>query len=237
MGELSTKACEHLDLDLLSPGGTAAFWTEASKLLQRQSRNRLLDENQNLAGQIDKILVHTLENIDGFNQKQIAQTTLAMAKITMNVENGGRKLPKGSPRQILQAILIGNNLETKQYIFSHIAAAAMPVLHKFDARSLSNFIYAYGLVRYVLEFDDGTTFFDTLAAVAIPNLSHFNSHDVSNMLWAYANTKTSNPHLFKEVGDVTIANDMLNSFSPQALSNTVWSYATSDESHQKLFKV
>ena len=86
MRELSQTAYEHLDL--LLPGDTAAFWTEASKLVQRQTRKRFLDENQNLAEQIDEILVHTLENIDGFNQKQIAQTTLAMAKITSNVENG-----------------------------------------------------------------------------------------------------------------------------------------------------
>ena len=69
MGELSQTAFEQLDL--LSPGDTAVFWTEASKLLQRQTHNIILDEIQNIAEAIDAILVHTLENINGSNHKQL----------------------------------------------------------------------------------------------------------------------------------------------------------------------
>jgi len=162
--------------------------------------------------------------------------TLGLAKNVKNVENGAMRLRKGSPHQILHDLLVGNDAENKQFIFRHIACASMPVLHQFDARCLSNFIYAYAVANYVPKFEDGSTFYDILAQQAIPNLKEFNSHDLSNMLWAHATTEETNSALFEEGGDTIVALDSLNEFEPQGISNIVWAYATLDEAHPMLFK-
>lgn len=246
MGEMSRIAYENLDD--LKPGDMAAFWTEAWRLLQRQTdenddnnnNSRFLDENNpHLAHHLDAVLALTAEIIEGFSPKHTVQTTLALAKIASRVENCGEEpLHEGGPARILRAALIGADGERKRFLFRHIAAAAMPKLRKFDSRALSNFVYAYGLAAVpVLEFEDGTTLFDVLADAAIPDLGNFNSQDFSNTLWTYANAKASSPRLFKEAADVIVlANEDLNSFTAQALSNIVWAFATAGESHSKLFE-
>jgi len=53
-----------------------------------------------------------------------------------------RKRPtKGSPHQILQDIIIGNESKIKQYVFREIASASVPILYEFNARELSNFMH------------------------------------------------------------------------------------------------
>eukprot|EP00579_Thalassiosira_antarctica_P011504 CAMPEP_0201911768 /NCGR_PEP_ID=MMETSP0903-20130614/2602_1 /ASSEMBLY_ACC=CAM_ASM_000552 /TAXON_ID=420261 /ORGANISM="Thalassiosira antarctica, Strain CCMP982" /LENGTH=502 /DNA_ID=CAMNT_0048446557 /DNA_START=456 /DNA_END=1964 /DNA_ORIENTATION=- len=228
-------------MDILSPRDMAAFWTAVPQFLRKRGRgpSKRHDEDQDeqqLHLQFDKILVHTLEEIPAFGYRDLAQTTLGFAKIVKNIGGHGKRLPEGSPQQILHNLFIGENSQNKEFIFSHIAVASLPILQDFDARSLSNFIYAYGLAEYVLKFEDGSTFFDILALEAIPNLTKFNSFDISNMLWGYSNVKASNPRLFEETGDVVIARDLLKTFNPQDITNMIWAYSTAEELHPKLFE-
>lgn len=226
-------------LDISSPRDMAAFWTVVPKYLQKygtehSNKHTRNQGEQQLRHHLDTILCHTLEKIEVFEYRDLAQTTLGFAKIVNNI--GNRLRQPDDIRQILHHFFIGDNSTNKEFLFGHIAAASMPILQKFDARSLSNFIYAYGLSGYVLKFEDGSTLFDILASKTIPKLGGFASQGFSNMLWSYANVKASNPNLFKESGDVITAHQNLEMFTPQALSNIVWAYATVDESHHKLFK-
>jgi len=194
------------NLEILSPRNAAAFWAVVPQLLQRENVQRRGGEKQpEMKRRFDTILTKTMEDIETYSPRDLATTTLGLAKIVKNVENGAMRLRKGSPHQILHDLLVGNDAENKQFIFRHIACASMPVLHQFDARCLSNFIYAYAVANYVPKFEDGSTFYDILAQQAIPNLKEFNSHDLSNMLWAHATTEETNSALFEEGGDTIVA--------------------------------
>jgi hypothetical protein len=187
--------------------------------------------------QLDTILCNTLENIEAFDFRDIATTALGLAKIVKHVGPFSRKKPPtGSPHQILHDLLIGVNSENKQFIFGKIAMLSTPILSDFDARSLSNFIYAYGLAECVPNVDGGRTLFDVVAVEAIYNLRHFTSQGLSNMLWAYANVGASNSALFNAAGDSVIALEDLSEFMPQEISNIVWAYANAGESRPRLFK-
>ena len=184
--------------------------------------------------QFDVISTKSIKEIEQYDPRDMSTLAISLAKIIDRVERGGNR--KGTPQQILQDILIGKNSEIKQFVFNRLAAASVPILYDFDARHLSNLIYAFGLVKAIIPVEDGTTYFDMLAGVAIPNLKHFNAQDLSNMLWAYANVGVKNTTLFKKTGDTIIEMHDLHEFWPQHLSNITWAYATLNEKNPELFK-
>ena len=158
--ELSQLAHDHLDV--LSPRGKSAVWTMLPKLLQNCGVGPLMTNLQHvqIKEQLDTILCSTLENMEAFDFRNIATTALGLAKIVKQVGPFRGKKPltgTGSPHQILHDLLIGVNSENKQLIFGEIAISSIPILSDFDARHLSNFIYAYGLAECVPNVDGGHT--------------------------------------------------------------------------------
>jgi len=145
--------------------------------------------------QLNDILGHMLQDINTFGYRDLSTIAISIAKIIKNV--GGtdeKRLPRyGTPQRVLYDLIVGE----KEFIFKVLAEPSMIILHKFDARSLSNLIYAYGLAECVIKFEDGSTLFDLFAQAAIPNLHKFNGQDLSNMLWAYANIQVLHSALFE----------------------------------------
>jgi len=224
------------NLDRLSPRDVSAFWAVVPKFLGGRGLTRTnQQQQQHMFHQFDKISTASIQDIDQYGYRELATLAISLAKIIDKISK--RKRPtKGSSHQILQEILIGNESKIKQYIFRELASSSVPRLHEFDARHLSNFIYAFGLVEEVVLVEDGSTFFDMLAKVAIPNLDKFNGQGLSNMLWSYANAEVPNSQLFEKAGDAILELDNLHEFWPQALSNIAWAYATAGEQHPQLFE-
>ena len=220
--ELFDVAYEHKDM--MSPRGMAAFWTLVSKLLKR--RGGPTPKHEQMHVQLDELIGQTLQSIDTYGYRDIATVAISLAKCGNSI---------GSHQTILRDVLIGDNSDNKQFIFNEIAYASVSIIHEFDARHLSNLIYAFGLAEVIIPVEDGSTFFDSLADVAIPMLHQFNGQDLSNMLWAYANVGESYPRLFKKVADHIVSLRDLRQFKPQELKDIVWAFATAKESHPNLF--
>jgi hypothetical protein len=177
-----------------------------------------------------------MESIGHFSGRNLATTTLGLAKLMKGAESHGQRSDASSLHRRLHTLLIGINSENKQVILDKVAKASAPILSEFDARCLSNLIYSIGLSEYIPKIEDGRTILDVLALEAMSKLQHFNSQDLSNMLWSYAKVESSNSLLFKAAGDVIMGMKDLSAFKPQELSNIVWSYATTRESHPLLFQ-
>ena len=214
--EIVQYAYDHLDGS--SPRNKAMFWSILPKLLLQNRDGRpssSYHQHGQINEQLDTILHNTLEDIGRFNGRDIATTALGMAKIVKQVGRfRGEMPPTGSPHQILHDLIVGVNSKRKIFIFEKIAISSIPVLPEFDARSLSNLIYAYALAECDPKIEGGRAFFDVLALEAISKLHHFNSQDLSNMLWAYANVGASNSALFKAAGDSIVALESLRDFWP-----------------------
>jgi len=226
-------AYEHKDS--MSPRGMAAYWTLVSKLLRQRSNNRPSNQMQM---QIDELIGQTLRSCQTYNYRDLATIAISLAKIINKVGKSHRRQHKGSTEQILQDVLIGRESKNKQVIFNYIASVSVAILHEFDARHLSNLIYAFGLAEEVVLVENGSTYFDMLAeeVLSFDSFDEFNSYDLSNMLWALANVKDEQPKLFKKIGDHIVGLDNLNSFNGQDCSITVWAYATANETHPRLFE-
>ena len=227
------------NLDILSPRDVAAFWAVVPKFLGGIRMGRTQDgknNTQQMFHQFDKIITKSMEEIESYDARDMATLAISLAKI-MDKVGKSKHRKKGSPQQILHDMLVGNNSEFKQFIFDHIACASIPILREFEARDLSNFIYAYGLAEHTLKFDDGSTFFDILAdqVITFDELDEFSPQHLSNIVWAYATTEESNPNLFKKVAN-HIKTCSLDRFNGQDCSNTVWAYATAGEPHLMLFQ-
>jgi len=233
--ELTRMADDHISI--MSPRGISAYWTLLSKLLKK-SRFDKVQNVEHMNHQLNDILGHTLQDINSFGSRDLSLTAISLAKIVKSVSGSdGKRLPRyGTPQRILYDLIIGDNSSNKEFIFKVLVEPSMIILHKFDARSLSNLIYAYGLADYVIKFEDSSTLFDLFSQAAIPNLHTFNGQDLSNMLWSYANVKVQNSQLFEQAGDSIVTMNNLNEFRPQSLSNIIWAYATLDEQHPRLFK-
>ena len=184
---------------ILSPRDIAEFWTVVPRFLQKRGkRHTNKREEEHMFHQFDTISICTMEDIETFRGRDYLSTTaLGLAKTVKIVGNSGKRPPKGSPHLILQHLLIGKNSDGKQLIFDRIASTSVYILPEFDARSLSNFIYAYGLAECVSKFDDGSTIFDLFAMEAIPNLEKVNAQDLPNMRWSYATVEAPNPLSFR----------------------------------------
>lgn len=286
LGEMSRLV--HERLDTTSPGEIAAFWSEVPKFLHhhrgrgrgeggggRKNNNNANNDNHrrrnntnnapSLAFQLEGILVRTLERIETFSPRYLSQTTLAFAKIAKNTKEGNHRnnandVPEdGSPRRILHRLLIGDDFNSKRFLFRELAAASMRIRRQFSPRHLSNLVYAFGLAdECAIECEDGmVSFFDELALAAVPNMRDFNHRDLSNMLWAYGKKRNNNENnnnnnasssksksnnnthlLFERAAKTIIDSDMLDDFNPQGLSNLVWAYAraTAKGSHPLLFE-
>jgi len=224
------------NLERLSPRDVSAFWAVVPKFLGgRGPRTSNQQLQQQMFHQFDKISTKSIKDIDQYDPRDMSTLAISLAKIIDKVSKR-KSATKGSPHQILQDVLIGNESKNKQHIFREIASSSVPILHEFNARELSNLIYSFGLAQEVVLVNDGSTLFDVFAQAAIPNLHKSNGQDLSNMLWAYANVKASNSQLFEHAGDSIVAMDNLNEFWPQALSNILWAYATLNEQHIQLFE-
>jgi hypothetical protein len=185
--------------------------------------------------QLAEILCNTLENRKRYSYRDIATIAISMAKVVKQVESRGQRAATGSLHCILHDLLVGINYKNKHYIFNEIVVHASPILSNFDARSLSNLFYSFGLAEFAPKDEDGCTLMDAFADEAMSKFHHFNSQDLSNMLWSYAKLGTSNSVLFKAAGDLIVDMNDLSGFNSQDISNIVWSYATAGESHPKLF--
>ncbi len=96
----------------------------------------------------------------------MAQTTIGLAKVTKDVSSVAKKsYYVGSAHRVLNNLLVGN----KENIFNGLARALIPILEDFDARHLSNLIYAFGLAKQVLQFEDGSNVFVCLQIMPCPN--------------------------------------------------------------------
>ena len=229
--ELVQLAYDHLDT--IASRKIAAFWPSLVKHVQN---HRGGNSRYQLNEQLAKILYNTLESLYKFDGRDIATVAISLAKIMKQVESRGQRADTGSLHRILHNLLVGINYENKHYIFSEFAMHAIPILYTFDARSLSNLIYSFGLAEYVPKVEDGRTILDVLALEAMSKLQYFNSQGLSNMLLSYAKLESSNSLLFKAAGDSIVGMNDLSEFWPQALSNIIWSYATAGKSHPRLFR-
>ncbi|KAL7459875.1 hypothetical protein ACHAWC_011890 [Mediolabrus comicus] len=107
-------------------------------------------------------------------------------------------------------------------------------MNRFNAQSLSNLAYAYALIGYLPNFDDGSDLFDHIAIHANGRTKEFKPQELSNTVWAFAKAGKGHDTLFKAIGDEVVAHAHLRDFRPQALANIVWAYATAGASHLEL---
>ena len=132
--------------DMISSRQMATFWTLVSKFVQR--RGRPTQKYEHMQMQLDQLIGQTLQSIDTYNARDISTIAISLAKIVKKIDKSGHS--KGSHPKILRDVLIGDNSNIKQFIFNEIAYASAPLLYEFDARHLSNLIYAFGLAEVLI---------------------------------------------------------------------------------------
>ena len=149
--ELVQLAFDHLDN--FSSRGIAAFWSLMVKHVHNQRGDSLVQLNE----QLDAILDSTMESIGYFSGRDLATTTLGLAKLMKGAESHGQSSDASSLHQRLHTLLIGIKSENKQVILGKVAKASLLILSEFDARCLSNLIYSYCLSEYMPKVEDGRT--------------------------------------------------------------------------------
>eukprot|EP00577_Skeletonema_sp_RCC1716_P001169 CAMPEP_0113417726 /NCGR_PEP_ID=MMETSP0013_2-20120614/25807_1 /TAXON_ID=2843 ORGANISM="Skeletonema costatum, Strain 1716" /NCGR_SAMPLE_ID=MMETSP0013_2 /ASSEMBLY_ACC=CAM_ASM_000158 /LENGTH=552 /DNA_ID=CAMNT_0000304875 /DNA_START=663 /DNA_END=2317 /DNA_ORIENTATION=- /assembly_acc=CAM_ASM_000158 len=230
----------------MSRRDVSAFWTCISKLMtKRQPMQRSKSSNNNNIGELSfedmeymlyTIFDDTANGIERCDMRGLTETTLGMAKIVKTLSQQSKRRGEDNSRVILRRLLLSEDMKPNERLFQFLAGASMDKLDRFDARCLSNLAYAYALIDYVPEFDDGSDLFDHIAMKAVDIIAEFNAQDMSNITWAYATVKKPHPVLFEAMGDQVVAREHLEEFDPQALSNIVWAYATSGVPHPSLFE-
>eukprot|EP00984_Skeletonema_dohrnii_P015302 scaffold6582_cov83-Skeletonema_dohrnii-CCMP3373.AAC.3 len=173
----------------------------------------------------------TANGIEYYNARDLTEITLGMAKIIKILRQQSNRRGEDSSRVILRRLLLSKDLNPNRELFKFFAGASMDKLDEFDARSLSNLAYAYALIDYVPEFDDGSDLFDHIAMKAVEIGAEFNAQDMSNMVWAYATVDKTHAVLFEAMGNE------VNEFKhPQDFANTVWAYSKAGVNHPQLFE-
>ena len=223
--ELASLA--HCSLDSMSNRDIAAFLSALPRLLHKHGA-----QDPRLKEKLRSVIDTAQTRMDSFQYRDLAQTSLGIAKTVNQVSRGNRRYRADDPRQITRGLLLSESRNLR--IFDSIASSAVGMLDRFDARSLSNLIYSYGHVEYNPDIG-GETLFDVFGQAAMEKLHTFNSHDLSNMLLAFVYVDAKNSRLFQETSKVVSGMD-LGDFTGQALANVLWSFAKSGEVNAGLFQ-
>jgi len=210
---------------------------ESKQRVQSSSNNNIGAHSfEDMKNMLRKIFDDTVNGTEQCNMRALTETILAMAKIVKILRQQGKRRGEDSSRVILRRLLLSNDMKPNENLFQFFAGQSIDKFDQFDARYLSNLAYAYALIDYVPEFDDGSDLFDHIAMKAVDIIAEFNAQDMSNMVWAYVTVDKPHAVLFEAMGDQIVAYEHLGEFRPQALSNTVWAYATANVPHPKLFE-
>eukprot|EP00984_Skeletonema_dohrnii_P013444 scaffold5572_cov83-Skeletonema_dohrnii-CCMP3373.AAC.2 len=226
----------------------SAVWARIAKLMKEpQSKQQVQSSSNNNIGahsfqdmknMLRKIFDNTANGTEQCDMKALTETIFSMAKIVKILRQQGKSKGEDSSREILRRLLLSKDMKPNRKIFQFFGDASMDILDQYDARCLSNLAFAYALIDYVPEFDDGSDLFDHIAmcAVDIDIRTKFNAQDIANMAWAYATLDIPHAVLFEALGDQIVANEHLGKFNPLALANTVWAYAKVGIDHPELFE-
>jgi len=215
-------------LDSMSNNDIAALWSLVPRLLHKRS-----GQDPKVKENFMSVIDATVKKLDSFWSRDLATTSLGIAKTVKQVSRGDR-YREDDPRQILRDLLV----KESQYlpIFDSITSSAVGMLYSFDARCLSNLIYSCGLVEYKYNPDiRGKTLFNIFAQAAAKKLHTFNPQDISNMLLAFVYVDAKNSRLFQETGKV-ISEMYLREFTEQELANVLWTFAKSYEADPDIFQ-
>ncbi|EJK61607.1 hypothetical protein THAOC_17877, partial [Thalassiosira oceanica] len=189
--------------------------------------------NPNLEEKLRCVIGTTCTRMHSFQCRDLAQTSLGIAKTISQVSRGNQQYRADDPRHVIRRLFVKESQCSP--IFDSIASSAVGMLNEFEARHLSNLIYSFGLVERNPDIG-GETLFNVFGEAAVKILHTFNSQDISNMLWAFVKVDAKNSRLFQETGGVISGMD-LDSFKPQELANILWSFAKSGEADPELFRV
>lgn len=195
----------HDNLAALTPSATASFWNKVSKQMSgRNAPNSLLPNgHKELGRRLSQIVGHTTRTLKSFCPVDLSQTIYSMSKTVDALRKRRRRGEDCS--DLMSHLFLDSDLILTEELFRSFAFALRDKLEQFGSRNLSDVAYAYALLRYVPEFDDGSDLFDHLATRAVQCRTEFNVQDISNMLWAYATVDKpldlfdaiGNPHRFQ----------------------------------------
>ena len=230
-------------LSAMRSSNTAAFWYFLAKHMNENNQLNLRYEE--MGSHINQLFQHTRHTLGSFGMKNLTQTTYSMAKLVASLRKLGSSSFYGKDHiaSLLSNLLLNDDGGIREDLFLSLANASVRKMYQFDARHISNLVYAYALIRFVPVLADGSDLFDHIAMLSIKMRSEFNAQEISNMVWAFATVKKRHDALFKAIGDhivelKSLVNllDHLRDFRPQHLSNIVWAYATAGDSHPLLFE-
>jgi hypothetical protein len=238
VAEVVTTAYDNRDL--MSRRDVSAVWARIPQLMTKRTQTRHAGEEfsiEDMRIMIETIFDDTTDGMIDCSFREITETTLGMAKIVQILRKRAGRRGEDAYRIVLRELLLNeDNRTANKELFQFIAEKSMDIIHESDARCLSNIAYAYALIGYVPQFEDGSDLFDHIAMHSIEMRAEFNAQDLSNMVWAYATVKKRHDALFQAMGDHIVGLDHLEECKPQNLSNIVWAYATAGVNHPKMFE-
>ncbi|EJK73730.1 hypothetical protein THAOC_04631, partial [Thalassiosira oceanica] len=226
VAELAGLACH--SLDSMSNRDIAAFWSILPRLFHKRGAR-----DPNLEEKLRCVIGTTCSRMQSFQYRDLAQTSLGIAKTISQVSRGNQQYCADDPLQIIRGLFVKESQCSQ--VFDSIASSAAVVLNKFDARHLSNLIYSFGLVERNPEIR-GKTLFNVFGTAAVKILHTFKPQELSNMLWAFVKVDAKNSRLFQETCRVISGMD-LGSFKPQALANILWSFSKSSKADPEPFRL
>jgi hypothetical protein len=165
--------------------------------------------------QLDTLFKRTMNSVDKKKPKDLTTIILSMAKIVKTVREAIQMKRTNIYHQTL------GNLLQRSNPFRHFAKAAERILVKFDARNISNLVYAYALVGYNPKLVNYHSDLFTLVGdhiVRLDSLTSFNPQNLSNIAWAYATLNEKHSSLLEKVGNLARLDDLA-AFNSQSLAN------------------
>jgi hypothetical protein len=222
----------------LPPDQIAAVWTFIARLLKQSAFEQAAQEQDanQLELHIYQLLEHTINALESMRPKDLTTIIMGFAKIVQNIQNAKTTRKINMNQQVFGNVLFDDKSSPNQIIFGELAREANKDLHKFDPRCLSNLAYAFALLGYDPEFENGTTLLQNVTEKSVRCINTFNAQDIANIVWSYAALRVPQPDLFQSVGDTVAIKPNLAEFTPQGFANTVWAFATVNIQHPGLFK-
>jgi hypothetical protein len=234
------------NLDVMTTKDATELWQRVSKKISYdghvQHDNSQPGATEEDSGRkVDAIFQNTIDRLGVFSTTGLIQTIFSMSRIAEALQKQRNSEGESCNERgtvvmtYLTSLLLNRDMKPNEDFFRFFAVKTIDKIKHLDTKDLSDLAYAYAMIRYAPEFDDGSNLFDHIAKEAVAKAEFAAPIELAHIVWACVKVNKSDSELFWTIGDQVVAYHF-DEFKPESLSSIVWSFAKSGVQHPELFE-
>ncbi len=214
------------NLDVMTTKDATDLWQRVSKKISydhvQHDKNQPGAIEEDGGRKVDAIFQNTIDRLGVFSTTGLIQTIFSMSRIAEALQKQRKRQREGCNERgtvvmtYLTSLLLNEDMKPNEDVFRFFAVKTIDKIKHLDTKDLSDLAYAYAMIKYAPEFDDGSNLFDHIATEAVAKADFAAPIELAHIVWACVKVNKSDSALFWTIGDQVVAYHF-DEFKPQNL--------------------